>query len=159
MGILDSLWSTVLPGQGDSQVSSCTALVPAGSHDLVPAPSGGGSKPPATGFDTGTGYDGYAYPKKQCPPEPVFDTKGPLNWVDRRNAAEDHRAYDGYGRCVYLIGPANGRGRFELHWYPGGTVWDETHSYMGGHYRSVADAKAVAQEDHIGRSGGKGYYA
>ncbi len=157
MGVLDSFWSAVLPGQSETQVSSCTALVPYESHDVVPLPSGGGNSPPATGLGTGTGYAEPVYPKRPRPPEPVFETKGPLNWVDMRGAAADHRAYDGHGRLVYLVAQAEKRGRYSLEWAPSGTVWDQTHSYLGGHYRSVADAKATAQEDHIGRSGGRGY--
>ena len=156
MSLLDSFWTAVLPGQGETQVSTCTALVPVETHLPVPSPTGGAGGPPATGFDTGTGYDGFAHPQRPRPAEPVFETKGPLRWVDRRGA-DDHRAYDGHGRCVYLIARASERGRFELRWYPSGTVWDQEHSYMGGHYRSIADAKATAQEDHIGRSGGRGY--
>ncbi len=114
--------------------------------------------PPATGFDTGTGYAEPSYPKRPRPPEPVFETKGPLRWASRRNKNDDWIAYDGFGRQVYLAGrPSDGGNRYQLHWAPSGTVWDDTHSFMGGHYRSIDDAKATAEEDHQGRSGGKGY--
>jgi hypothetical protein len=169
MGLLDSLWNATLPGLGGTQTSTCTALVPASNHMPVPAAAGGAGGPPATGFDTGTGYDGFAHPQAPRPAEPVLGTRGPLYWVDERHD-DDWFAYDGYGRRVYHIGKRreldfNERSRrrpkalgtYVLHWYPSGTVWDETHECMGVHFRSADDAKATAQEDHIGRSGGKGY--
>ena len=153
MRILDKVFDAVLPGQGGSRPSTCTAVVPAVSHALT-APGGAGNQPPPR-QDTGTGCGDpspYMPAKERGEIGPILDTKGPLNWDEFHNGFCN--AYDGYGRRIYYMKEMGSK--VELHFYPEGTVKDKTHIYMGT-FQHPADAKRIASANHRGRSGGKGY--
>jgi hypothetical protein len=157
MGLLDGLWNVMLPGQGSHSVSGCRELVPVATGREVITRSGGGIEAPSKRHDTGTGYDGgdgqYARVKPAQEIDPVINTKGPLRWANYGGG--EVRGFDGNGRAMYYITKENGR--FRLLYHPAGSRYDDHHLHIGSGYASADAARSVAEADHRGRSGGKGY--